>query len=83
MNCFSRKLLKSLNAALIERRLDPQHKSLKQHATAFVTVQTVQSFDNVIRFEPTPPEPPHTEEEHEEMDTYNDKLKELMKRERN
>ena len=42
-----------------------------------------QSFDNVIRFEPTSPEPPHTEEEHEEMETYNDKLKELMKRERN
>ena len=36
-----------------------------------------QSFDNVISFEPTPPEPPHTEEEHEEMATYNDKLKEL------
>ena len=42
-----------------------------------------QNFDNVIRFEPTPPEPPHTEEEHEEMATYNDKLKELMERERN
>ena len=42
-----------------------------------------QSFDNVIKFELTSPEPPHTEEEHEEMKTYNDKLKELMKRERN
>ena len=41
-----------------------------------------QSFDNVVSFEPTPPEPPHTEEEHEEMATYNDKLKELLKRER-
>ena len=42
-----------------------------------------QSFDNVIRFEPIPPEPPLTEDEHEQMATYNDKLKELMKRERN
>ena len=42
-----------------------------------------QSFDNVIRFEPIPPEPPHTEDEHEEIDTYNVKLKVLMKRERN
>ena len=42
-----------------------------------------QRLDNVINVEPTPPEPPHTEEEHEEMDTYNDKLKELMKREKN
>ena len=41
-----------------------------------------QSFDNVIKFEPTSPEPPHTEEEHEEMETYNDKLKELLKREK-
>ena len=42
-----------------------------------------QSFDNVIRFEPTSPEPPHTEKEHEEMATYTSKLKELMKREKN
>jgi len=42
-----------------------------------------QSFDNVIRFAPTPPEPLHTEKEHEEMATYNVKLKELMKREKN
>jgi hypothetical protein len=41
------------------------------------------SFDNVIRFEPIAPEPPHTEEEHEEMESYNNKLKELMKREKN
>ena len=40
-------------------------------------------FDNLIKFMPTSPEPPHTEEEHKEMATYNDKLKELMKREKN
>jgi|TARA_R110001592_G_scaffold74557_1_gene226502 hypothetical protein len=42
-----------------------------------------EKFDNLIKFMPTSPEPPHTEEEHKEMATYNDKLKELMKREKN
>ena len=40
------------------------------------------SFDNLIRFEPEYPPEPHTEEQHEMIATYNDKLKELMKRER-
>ena len=40
-----------------------------------------QSFDNVIKFEPTSPEPPHTEEQHEYIETFNDKLKQLMERE--
>jgi len=39
------------------------------------------SFDNLIRFEPEIIPEPHTEEQHEEMETYNDKLKELMSRE--
>jgi hypothetical protein len=39
-----------------------------------------QSFDDVIKFEPKAPPPPHTEEEHEEMETYSSKLDELMKR---
>jgi hypothetical protein len=38
-------------------------------------------FDNLIRFEPEIIPEPHTEEEHELMETYNDKLKELMSRE--
>jgi hypothetical protein len=38
-------------------------------------------FDNLIRFEPEIIPEPHTEEQHEIMETYNDKLKELMKRE--
>ena len=42
-----------------------------------------EKFDNLIKFMPTSPEPPHTEEEHKEMATYNDKLKQLMKREKN
>ena len=39
-------------------------------------------FDNLISFKPDAPEPPHSEEDHKEMDTYNAKLQELMKRER-
>ena len=39
-------------------------------------------FDHVIKFFPECPEGPHTDEEHEYMETFNDKLKELMKRER-
>lgn len=39
-------------------------------------------FDNLIRFEPAVIPEPHTEEEHEIMESYNDKLQELMKRER-
>ena len=39
-------------------------------------------FDNLISFKPIAPEPPHIEEDHQEMETYNAKLQELMKRER-
>ena len=38
-------------------------------------------FENLIAFEPIYPEEPHTEEEHDLIATYNDKLKELLKRE--
>lgn len=40
-----------------------------------------ESFDNLIKFLPYIPEGPHTEEQHEIIDSWNDKLKELMKRE--
>ena len=39
-------------------------------------------FDNLISFEPEVPPEPHTEEQHEEIEAWNDKLKELMKREK-
>jgi len=39
-------------------------------------------FDNLIRFEPDLIPEPHTEEEHEIMESYNDKLKEIIGRER-
>ena len=38
-------------------------------------------FDNLISFKPDAPEPPHSEEEHNEMETYNTKLQVLMRRE--
>jgi hypothetical protein len=41
-----------------------------------------ESFDHVIKFLPEIPEGPHTPEQHEEIDQWNDKLQELMKRER-
>lgn len=41
-----------------------------------------ENFDNVIKFLPEIPDGPHTHEQHEEIDAWNDKLKELMKREK-
>ena len=43
----------------------------------------IESFDNVIRFEPEIPPEPHTEDQHEEIQKWPGRLKELMKRERN
>jgi len=42
-----------------------------------------ESFDNVIEFLPNYPPGPHTEDEHEYMDTYNSFLQDLLKRETN
>ena len=41
-----------------------------------------ENFDNLIKFKPNPPEPPHTEHEHEEIDKWNMKLQQLMEKER-
>ena len=38
-------------------------------------------FDNLISFKPDVPELSHSEEDHKEMETYNTKLQELIKRE--
>ena len=38
-------------------------------------------IDNVIKFMPEIPPSPHTDEQHEEMETWDDKLKELLARE--
>jgi len=40
-----------------------------------------ESFDNVIEFKPCIPDGPHTHDQHDEIESWNDKLKELMKRE--
>ena len=40
-------------------------------------------FDNLIKFLPKIPEPPHTHEQHEELGLWNERLKELLKRETN
>ena len=41
-----------------------------------------ESFDYLIQFLPEIPEGPHTHEEHDEIEIWNEKLKELMKREK-
>ena len=40
-----------------------------------------ENFDHIIKFLPDIPDGPHTDEQHEEIDSWNDKLKELIKRE--
>ena len=42
-----------------------------------------ESFDNLIAFLPEYPEPPHTEEQHELIDSFVPKLRELLTREKN
>ena len=40
------------------------------------------SFDHVISFNPHWPDSPHTQEDHDYMEVFNDKLQALMERER-
>lgn len=42
-----------------------------------------ETFDNVIKFLPEIPPGPHTHEQHEEIDSWNERLKDLLKRETN
>jgi len=42
-----------------------------------------QEFDNVIKFVPSIPPEPHTEEQHEEIEQWNTRLQTLMEKERN
>jgi hypothetical protein len=39
-------------------------------------------FDNVIKFLPEIPAPPHAEEQHEEIESWNEKFQKLMEIER-
>ena len=41
------------------------------------------TFDHVIKFNPDWPEYPHTQEDHDYMEVFNDKLQVLMEIERN
>jgi hypothetical protein len=38
-------------------------------------------FDHIIKFAPEVPEPPHSDEQHKEIESWNTKLQELIKRE--
>lgn len=38
-------------------------------------------IDHVIEFRPEVPPPPHTDAQHEEIDSWNNKLQELIRRE--
>jgi len=42
-----------------------------------------QKFEHLIKFLPEIPNGPHTEEQHKEIESWHDKLKELMIREKN
>lgn len=41
-----------------------------------------ETIEHVIEFLPEVPPPPHTDAQHEEIDSWNAKLQELMRRER-
>jgi hypothetical protein len=41
-----------------------------------------ETFENLVKFLPEIPPGPHTKEQHEEMDSWNDKLRILLERER-
>lgn len=42
-----------------------------------------EDFDHIIKFLPEIPDGPHTHEQHEEIETWNAKLQELLRKERN
>ena len=62
------------------------HKFVIREGSELITYSNFEDipneFDHIISFEPTVPEPPHTEEQHKEMANWQDKLQELIKRER-
>ena len=41
-----------------------------------------ETFEHVIKFLPDVPPEPHTEEDHEEMELWNERLQQLMEKER-
>jgi len=55
----------------------------KGNLTTYTNYEDIpQVFDHVIKFLPEIPPEPHTQEQHDEIDQWDNKLKQLMKRER-
>ena len=55
----------------------------KGNLTIYTNYEDIpQVFDHVIKFLPEIPPEPHTQDQHDEIDQWDNKLKQLMKRER-
>jgi len=56
---------------------------INQEVKTFYEYDNIPSeFDNLIMFAPEIPEGPHTDEEHEMIEQLNDKMKDVMAREK-
>jgi hypothetical protein len=57
---------------------------LDSKLTTYTKYEDIPSvFDNLIKFLPEIPDDPHTHNQHDEIDLWNEKLKELLNRETN
>ncbi len=62
------------------------HKFVIREGSELITYSNFEDipneFDHIISFEPKVPEPPHTEEQHKEIEKWQGRLQELIQRER-
>lgn len=62
------------------------HKFVIKEGSELITYSNFEDipneFDHIISFEPKVPEPPHTEEQHKEIEQWQGRLQELIQRER-
>lgn len=62
------------------------HKFVIREGSELITYTNFEDipneFDHIISFEPKVPEPPHTEEQHKEIEQWQGRLQELIQRER-
>tara|TARA_B100000085_G_scaffold92050_1_gene83235 strand:+ start:1753 stop:1962 length:210 start_codon:yes stop_codon:yes gene_type:complete len=62
------------------------HKFVIREGSELITYSNFEDipneFDHIISFEPKVPEPPHTEEQHKEIEQWQGRLQELIQRER-
>ena len=62
------------------------HKFVIREGSELITYSSFEDipneFDHIISFEPKVPEPPHTEEQHKEIEQWQGRLQELIQRER-